>query len=68
MIVIVPFVKKKKGECIMMTYTNKNKFFEYNIQLDTSKNVFQAFLANKPQIFGIGNTIEEATHNLEKIV
>ena len=52
----------------MMTYTNKNKFFEYSIQLDTSKNVFQAFLANKPQIFGIGNTIEAATHNLEKRV
>lgn len=52
----------------MMTYTNKNNFFEYGIQLDTSKNVFRAFLANEPQIFGTGNTIEEATHNLEKIV
>lgn len=52
----------------MMTYTNKNKFFEYNILLDISKNMFQACLASEPQIFGTGNTIEEATQNLEKIV
>lgn len=51
-----------------MTFTNKNKFFEYTVTLDISKNVFHAQLAKNKNIFAVGSTIEEAVHNLEELV
>ena len=51
-----------------MTFTNKNKFFQYTVTLDTSHNIFRASLANDSSIYGAGNTIEEAVQNLEQLV
>ena len=52
----------------MMTYTNKNKFFQYTVTLDTSHNIFRASLVNDSNIYGAGDTIEEAVQNLEQLV
>ncbi|WP_190289028.1 hypothetical protein [Lactococcus kimchii] len=51
-----------------MTFTNKNKFFQYTVTLDTSENIFKAHLAKDLSVYGAGNTIEEAVYNLEKLV
>ncbi|MCL2113604.1 hypothetical protein [Lactococcus protaetiae] len=51
-----------------MTFINKNKLFEYTVTLDTSQNIFKAYLASDLTIYGAGDTIEEAVHNLEEIV
>ena len=65
---MVPFRQHiKKGECTM-TFTNKNKFFQYIVTLDTSHNIFRASLANDSSIYGAGDTIEEAVQNLEQLV
>ncbi|PCS10846.1 hypothetical protein RU89_GL000304 [Lactococcus cremoris] len=62
---MVPFRQHiKKGECT----TNKNKFFQYTVTLDTSHNIFRASLANDSSIYGAGDTIEEAVQNLEQLV
>lgn len=51
-----------------MTFTNKNKFFEYKVSLNTANNVFEAQLVTDASIFATGDSIEEAVYNLEKIV
>ncbi|PCS00974.1 hypothetical protein [Lactococcus fujiensis] len=51
-----------------MTFTNKNKSFEYNLVLNTANNTFEAYLTDNFNISGYGATIEEAVQNLEKIV
>ena len=40
-----------------MTFTNKNKFFQYTVTLDTSHNIFRASLVNDSNIYGAGDTI-----------
>ncbi|KZK37373.1 hypothetical protein [Lactococcus taiwanensis] len=51
-----------------MTFTNKNKFFQYTVTLDTSNNIFMAALATDRHVYAAGNTIEEAVNNLEALV
>ncbi|WP_252899871.1 hypothetical protein [Lactococcus fujiensis] len=51
-----------------MTFTNKNKFFKYTVTLDTSNDIFRANLADNSEIYGSGNTIEDAVKNLENLV
>ena len=63
----MPFVFLRKGNAIM-TFTNKNKFFQYTVTLDTSHNIFRASLVNDSNIYGAGDTIEEAVQNLEQLV
>lgn len=57
-----------KERRMIMTFTNKNKFFQYTVTLDTSENIFKAHLAKDLSVYGAGNTIEEAVYNLEKLV
>ncbi|KZK10880.1 hypothetical protein RU89_GL000674 [Lactococcus cremoris] len=51
-----------------MTFTNKNKFFQYTVTLNTSNDIFRANLADNSGIYGYGNTIEDAVKHLENLV
>jgi hypothetical protein len=57
-----------RKENAIMTFTNKNKFFQYTVTLDTSNDIFRANLADNSGIYGYGNTIEDAVKHLENLV
>lgn len=51
-----------------MTFTNKNKLFNYTVTLDVAENIFKAYLADDMSVYGTGVTIEKAVRNLEERV
>ncbi|EFT93889.1 hypothetical protein HMPREF9499_02083 [Enterococcus faecalis TX0012] len=64
---LLPFANTKKGECVM-TFTNKNKNFDYKVTLNTTLNIFVVFLTTDQNICATGLTIEQAVNELEKKV